>query len=526
MPPRLDAPSGRVSRSALVAVFLGAVVTHLSALANQFPLDDAVILANPAIQSLRTLPAALASPWWYMTYRLYRPLTLASFAIERAIVGTGPVYPHATNIVLHGLVVVLLARLLARFISPAAAVSAALIFAVLPVHAEAVGTIVGRAELLSAIAILSLLLLVTGETPPSRRDRLLACLLGAIALASKEGGVVAPALVFAAAWSRPAQRPHAARWAVSTAVGTVALLAARLAVLGTLGGEARNPVFRVVSEGERVRIALTMLPRVAEMLLLPVRPAIDYVPSLFQLQHLSPRAVALGLAMLVAVMVAMVIHVRRPSAAGLGVWIVAAAVAPTANLLFPCGSVLAGRTLYAPALGAAFVIGAFVTRFATGRRNWAGYGVVTAMVVSAATINWRELTVWRSSETAIAEMRVRHPEDYRSFYQLAYAARDHGHDVEAVALFREAATRFPADPEMLTDAATVALRLHDTTTARRWLEQAIAVSPRAARGRTRLVGVLLAQGDSSGARHLLVDGLEAEPKQGTWRSELRSLGGR
>ena len=58
-----EANATRLPPFTLAALFLAAVVSHLSALANQFALDDDYILANPAIQSLRTVPAALASPW-------------------------------------------------------------------------------------------------------------------------------------------------------------------------------------------------------------------------------------------------------------------------------------------------------------------------------------------------------------------------------------------------------------------------------------------------------------------------------
>src|SRR5712664_3292710 len=116
MPP--DSTATRFPPFTLAALFLAAVGSHLPALANQFALDDDFILANPAIQSLRTVPAALASPWWDTTNHLYRPLTLVSFGIERAIAGGAPMLSHAVNIVLHGVVVVLLARLLARFVPP------------------------------------------------------------------------------------------------------------------------------------------------------------------------------------------------------------------------------------------------------------------------------------------------------------------------------------------------------------------------------------------------------------------------
>ncbi|HEY2064318.1 MAG TPA: hypothetical protein VGG84_00050, partial [Gemmatimonadaceae bacterium] len=466
----------RPTPRAQIAVFLAAVVSHLPALANQFAIDDAIIIANPAIASLRTVPAALTSAWWYTTFHLYRPLTLLSFAVERAIAGTSALPPHAVNLVLHGIVAVLLARLLARFVAPSAAIVGALFFAVLPVHAESVASVVGRAELLSALSMVALMLLVTGDTPPARRERMLAALLGALALASKEGGVVAPALGLAAAWLRPAQRPYAARWALSTAVGTLALLAARLMVLGTFGGDLANPVFRITTTDERIRIALSMIPRSAAMLVLPVRPAIDYVPTLDQLTNLSPLMIVLGVGLVAAVTLAMVQHFRRPSAIGLGAWILGATFMPTANLLFPSGVVLTGRTLYAPSMGVALLIAVVAVRLRGVRFAPASTAAAAMLLLVASWVTWHESAVWRSTASVVAEMQRRHPDDYRSFAQLAWTARDAGHDAEAVRQFREAARRLPGDPEMLTDAATVALRLHDTVTARAWLEQAVAVS--------------------------------------------------
>jgi hypothetical protein len=313
------------------------------------------------------------------------------------------------------------------------------------------------------------------------------------------------------------------QWAASTAAGTLVLVVARLAVLGTLGGDRLNPAFRVITDGERIRVALAMIPRAAAMLILPMHPAIDYVPTLEQLRHPSLWMVALGLAIVVAVMIAIVHHLRRPSALGLGACVTGAAFLPTSNLLFPSGVVLTGRTLYAPAIGAAFIIAAATARLRITRLASPVTAVVATVLVFAAGLTWQESAVWKSSESVFAEMQRRHPEDYRSFYFFAYTARDAGRDTAAVSYFRAAAERFPAEPEMLIDGATVALRLHDTVTARAWLEHAVAVNPGAARGRTRLVHVRLAQGDSAGARQLLVDGLREEPGQRAWIEELQIL---
>ena len=82
--------------------------------------------------------------------------------------------------------------------------------------------------------------------------------------------------------------------------------------------------------------------------------------------------------------------------------------------------------------------------------------------------------------------------------------------------FARAIDLFPGDAELLTDAAAVALRMRDSTTAERWLTIAVQGSPRAARARTRLYTILRVRGDTSGARRLLVDGLRLEPEQRSW----------
>jgi protein O-mannosyl-transferase len=524
-------PGGIVSRAraslrlttplrATVLVAAAAVLVHARAAANGLALDDVVILAHPLIQSWATLTRSLASPWWYSTNHLYRPLTLLTFGLERALVGSQPWIPHVVNIGLHGVATVLLTRLLMRFTSFTAAVVAGVAFATWPVHAEAVDSVVGRAELLCGIALLCLMHLAAGEKPPSTRARVAAVFLAAAALASKETGVVAPLMVFAIAWARPAQRRFAFVWMLSAAAGTLVILTARLAVLGTFGGDSANPVFRTATTGHRIAIALTMIPRMAAMLLLPIRPAIDFVPSAEQINHPPLIGVLLGTALLLLAGVAALVHLRRSSVGTLGMWIVAATVAPTANILFPSGVVLAGRTLYVASIGAAFLLAWVLTSpIARGAPVLVAGGAIICALVGA-TLSWQETVVWRSNDSVITTMMERHPDDYRSYLHLAYIMRDQGRQEESLIRFRQATARFSCDSEMLTDAATVALRVRDTSTARAWLERAIEVNPRASRARTRLVGVLRVQGDTARARQLLIDGVSLEPDQREWRRML------
>jgi hypothetical protein len=418
---------------------------------------------------------------------------------------------------------VLALRLYARFLPLRAACAAALLFAVLPVHAEAVASIVGQAELLSALALLALMLLVSGASAPTRGRCVQAALLSAVALAAKEGGVTAPFLALAVAWTVPAQRRNATRWATAALAGTGVLLAARLLVLGTLGGELANPVFRGASLVTRLSVALSMLPRSLAMLTLPVPPAIDDVPTLEAIQHPALLPIVLGVGLVGAALVALWRHRRHPTAATLGMCIAAATLAPTANLFFASGVVLSGRTHYASSIGAGLVLGAVLAAAMGGRWLWMRRAVpyvVATVGVWAFVVTWREVPVWRDTNAVGAAMVARQPDDYRSYRALAYSARDGGRPAEAIVHFRAAITRFPAEPEMLTDGAAVALQLHDTVTATAWLRLAVATSPRAVRARTRLFGILRARGDTAAAQQLLRDGLRESPGQRTWHALL------
>jgi hypothetical protein len=232
------------------------------------------------------------------------------------------------------------------------------------------------------------------------------------------------------------------------------------------------------------------------------------------------RLVAVGLVFVAATVVALVRHVRRPDPVTLGMVMTAATLAPTANIFFASGVVLAGRTLYAPSVGALLIVGGLVAwLFRVRARPLVPFAVAAAAACSF-VVTWREVPDWRSTESALRAMAEHQPDNYRVPMFRAYAARHDGRQEDALAYFRVAMACFPSDWEMATDAAAVALSVHDTAQAVAWLQAALDAHPRAVRARTRLFGVLRAQGDVLGAERLLRDGLRAEPTQRRWQSIL------
>ncbi|KAG8188777.1 hypothetical protein JTE90_009173 [Oedothorax gibbosus] len=92
------------------------------------------------------------------SHKSYRPLTVLSFRLNYFFHGLQPYGYHVVNVVLHICVCLLFYRLCLNFLPVWSSLVSSALFAVHPIHTEAVSSIVGRAELLSAVFFLCALL--------------------------------------------------------------------------------------------------------------------------------------------------------------------------------------------------------------------------------------------------------------------------------------------------------------------------------------------------------------------------------
>src|SRR5262249_38066537 len=118
----------------------------------------------------------------------FRPLLMLSFALTALPFGFVPWIFHLGNLLLHAANTMLIFLLLKRRYSCEAALGAACIFSVLPVHVEAVAYIAGRSELLASF----FLLLAWLELESAKPRRVLGFLWYACSLLSKEQVVLFP----------------------------------------------------------------------------------------------------------------------------------------------------------------------------------------------------------------------------------------------------------------------------------------------------------------------------------------------
>ncbi len=139
-----------------VVIVALSLLAYANTLANGFAYDDiSIVQTNPYITDWRQIPWLFTKGYWSHKsggVGNYRPLTIITFTLEYAFWGLAPLGYHLTNVLLHAANVALLFCLLRCYrVAPGIAGMAALVFAVHPVHTEAVANVVGRSELLGML---------------------------------------------------------------------------------------------------------------------------------------------------------------------------------------------------------------------------------------------------------------------------------------------------------------------------------------------------------------------------------------
>ena len=269
---------------------LVAVVVFAPALGAGYTLDDhQAVLGHPVVTGDAPLLEAFVRDFWGRPLGTvagsssYRPLVTLSLALEHRIT-TAPWLHHAVNVALFAVLGAQLGVFARRWLAPRAALVAALLFVTLPVHVENVASIVGRADVLAAIASVAAIALAVPASgrPASFRSGALAALAYLAALLCKEGAALVPALVgwlalLAAlrgerAWVRRAIGP------ALVAVAGVAYLAWRLVAIDiALRPDfiAADNLLLLRSGAERVWGNLAVLGHYTEIVAFPMRLCAD-----------------------------------------------------------------------------------------------------------------------------------------------------------------------------------------------------------------------------------------------------------
>jgi Tfp pilus assembly protein PilF len=343
------APPGMSERVRSLLLLTMSAVVYGNTLLNGFTLDDdAYILHNPAVTGFSI--RGLLQPTLHNN--VFRPTAFATFALNWAIGENRPFGYHLINLLLHAGVTFLLYRVLAKLLEAMpegriVAWTTALVFAVHPIHTEAVASISGRSEPLAAGFLLAAWFLHLTDLPIPA----LTCFV--LSLFSKESAVVFAPLVLAGDYVRDKLKPiH--RYA-SVAGVTVVYLVLLWKVQGGRFGEQRislldNPLAHLTAS-LRVFNALRVAWKYIGLQIYPAKLSCDYSYNAILLDSNWRNTIlaALCAAIVLALWIWALLTRRRA-------WFLAGAIyllgfAVVGNILVPTGTILGERLMYLPSVG-------------------------------------------------------------------------------------------------------------------------------------------------------------------------------
>jgi protein O-mannosyl-transferase len=364
-----------------------AFAAYANSLANGFITDDQFqILNNPVVTGARSLCSAFGSGVWaFLGYRgnYYRPLQFLIYGLTYRAFGSHALVFHLLMVVLHAVNTALVYSLARRLLSgrgPAAWVAAAL-FALHPIHTEAVNWIAALPDVLvTTFALAGMLAFAAQEAAPNALQTLAHCAIYFAALLTKETGVMLLPLYVIYQWLRGGRR----NWAMyGGMLGVFALyLAMRIHALGGLAPA--QGTFNHVGGAELAMSAVVLLAQYCAALVWP------FDLNFFHVFHAATAAsweFIASLGAIGAIAWAAVRYRRSERVAVFAIIWMAVFIAPALNISGVGQNVFAERYLYLPSVGFAILAGLFWAWFGGVRPGWAWpAAAVVLLAFSMATI--------------------------------------------------------------------------------------------------------------------------------------------
>ena len=513
------------------------LLVYANALTGGFAYDDkAIVRDNFRIRAPSRVDEIFTTQYFGGapgTGTAYRPLLLLSFAVQWWIHGADPLAFHAVNVLFHAGATLLLAALFLRLgIGPPVAVGAALLFAVHPIHVEAVASIVGRGEAQAAALVLGYLLLALRFADGGRRRALalaLSLLCYLAANLTKESAAVAPALlVLGLAWTGEgglgARLATALRRGWAVYVGSAAVLLAVFALRARVLGGPLKAGHTGIFELENALAPLPPLLRAANAcalffrmlgrLVLPLRLSAD--ESAWSIRPLAPNdALAWATpALLAALAAAALWRMRERSIPALGFLFLGLASLPTSNLLFPTGTIFAERLAYLPSAGLCLMAAAWI---AGGAGSFAALPRARLALLAAASVALGARTivrnpVWESDETLFTNMVRVSPASAKAHYDFAYMSAEAKRPRRALEHYVRATEIYPDYWDAWAGRGRMERELGDPVASERAYDEALRLHPGYENGYFGLGLSREARADANGAEEAYRAGLRRNPR--------------
>lgn len=420
--------------------------------------DTSLVVKNRYIKSLSIENLkAIFTPGVVGAYQPFRTL---SYAIDYHFWKLNPTGYHLTNILCHAvntLFVFLIAYVLSKHLLLASL--AALLFAVHPIHVEAVAWVSGRRDVLASVFTLCSFFCFLWVFPPLRPQNssylersgwrrgalsVLSCVLFIAGLLTKPSVVILPLLLiiydlcfvdppFFRQWRR--MWGYLPFFIAAFLITRVFLTVARTSGVVETQFHATTPVIR----------ALTMLRVLGEyvvMLFIPRQLSATYGVRISA--SLLEPSVLFTVMLFGVIAICMLLAWKRSKLVFLGIAWFFVSLLPVSNII-PIAIIKADRYLYLPSVGFCFVFAWLIVRGETllvhaAKTRFvriAYWGLICAILISYAFLTIQRNRDWKDSHTLWAATLETHPDSSIALNNLGLIYAEEGMPEKALALYEQ-----------------------------------------------------------------------------------------
>ncbi len=363
-------------RSGSLILFAVSFLLYINTVSNQYALDDEVVVTNAQVEKgFSGLGEIFTSDIFSSYYAQnnaeqqlsggrYRPLSVATFAIEYAIFGNNPAPRHFINVLLYALLSVLIFYTLAISFRIDLAVSfiLAFLFAIHPIHTEVVANIKSRDEILSLLFImLTYVYFFKYIDAAKTKDLMLTMFMFVLAFLSKEYAVSLLVLLPLGAWLF---RKLSIKQAIAKTWWSLAVFAiyagVRIKMVGTSSFEATDPLSNPFVYATGTQAWATKIYIAGKYLLLlfvPYPLSADYSFQQIPYQSFGNVAVIASLLIYIGMLAWLVYALKQRNKISFAILLFGINLLLVGNFVFDIGATMGERLIFHSSLGFCMAIG-------------------------------------------------------------------------------------------------------------------------------------------------------------------------
>ena len=455
-----------LAASVVVALALAA---SANSIANGFAYDDNYLLVKlERTHSLAGWWSDFGRTYWPVEWGGdgYRPLSSIVYRLQWVLGDGSAAVFHSVNVALHTATSVAVLWLAAGVLPFAAAVVVAALYAVHPVHVEAIANGVGQSELWVALLVVVAVSLYVRGRAAGRVSWQRWLSIGALYVVSmffKEHAIVLPALILLAEATVVADRaPLSKRLAgirlpmlVSALLGVAFLWARSRVVISGVAGFVPYLPFQIVrfTGTDRILTAVGVAPEWLRLLLWPARLVTEYSPRFVDIAQGPSVAQIPGFLVLVGALGLMIVCWRRSPVTSFGIGWLVLTLLPASNFIVPAGFIVAERTLLLPSVGAVLALGSGIPwlyeRVEHKRgAQLAATAAVAVLIALGVARSYTRNRVWKDNDTLFKQSVIDAPDSYRAHYLLGQYYFEHANRSLGERHLKRALDLFP-DPVVM-----------------------------------------------------------------------------